>query len=115
MDNTQSPFLSQEDAQELTEQHLETITGGGGPKTVTAQEHGSTYANVYNSASPHLRQPFFTANYSEANQVSGRQLANEQEKSLHDGFFPPVTTIIPNTGHVRVDPSRFANDEGRAV
>jgi hypothetical protein len=114
MDNTQSPFLSQEGVQELAEQQLETITGGG-PKVVSHQEFGKTYADAYNSASEHLRQPFLTSNQSAANQVSGRQLAGEKEKPLHEGFFPPVYTIIPNTGNVRVDPSKYANDEYRAI
>src|SRR5689334_1739790 len=107
MDNTQSPFLPQEDAQELAEQQLETITGGGG-KTVSPKEFGKTYADAYNSASEHLRQPVFTANYSAANQVSGRQLANEVEKPLHETFFPPVADSLASaiTGRVIVNPSR---------
>ena len=116
MDNTQSPFLSQEGVQELAEQQLETITGGG-PKVVSHQEFGKTYADAYNSASEHLRQPFFTSNYSSANQVSGRQLAGEVEKPLHEGYFPPTTDHMVNaiTGKVIVHPSKFANDEARNV
>jgi hypothetical protein len=114
MDNTQSPFLSQEDAQELAEQQLETITGGGG-KVVSPQEHGKTYADAYNSAAEHLRQPFLTANSSAAIQVSGRQLAGEVEKPLHDTFFPPIETANVITGETFIQPSRFANDELRAI
>ena len=114
MDNTQSSFLSQEDAQELAEQQLETITGGGG-KVVSPKEFGKEYANAYNSASEHLRQPFLTANSSAANQVSGRMLAGEVEKPLHDAFFPPVETANAITGRTNIQPSRFANDELRAV
>lgn len=117
MDNTQSSFLSQEDAQELAEQQLETITGGtgGDPKVVSHKEFGKEYANAYNSAFSDLRQPFLTANSSAANQVSGRMLAGEVEKPLHDAFFPPVETANPITGRTNIQPSRFANDELRAI
>jgi hypothetical protein len=116
MDNTQSPFLSQEDAQELAEQQLETITGGGG-KVVSPQEFGKPYADAYNSASEQLRQPFLTANSSAANQVSGRMLAAEVEKPLHEAFFPPIAdhTESARTGRTIIQPSRFANDELRAI
>lgn len=119
MDNTQSSFLSQEDAQELAAQQLETITGGtgGGGKTVSPKEFGKEYADAYNSASEHLRQPFFSANYSAANQVSGRQLAGEVAKPDHEGLFPPYVDGMASviTGRVIVRPSKFDNDHARNI
>ena len=78
---SQSPLPSQEGSQDLEEQDLEMITGGG-YKVVSDEKYGKPYAQIYNSVSSDLRQPLLTSNQSEAIKVSENMIAKETPNFL---------------------------------
>jgi len=95
MTNQQHPSSSQKGVQELTEQHLEMITGA---------VHPQEYANIYNSVRANLRVPLLSKNQSEAIRVSENFIKNERQKGHYEGYLHPLggddiggkTYVIPH-------------------